>query len=407
MKLQREIPIRKKDTKISLIDYSKMINFCIKDSIFNYFEIPVIVICCFGTQSIGKSTFLNELTGSLFNVSGMRCTEGIWMSIKLFVHSIEKKDINCNSFCYNCRTNKCCLLVHDMGKKGINCICQNCKCNKDCLLKENNEYNKKIINCDIKCCLKKNHENLIKCSVKGCKCKCLCECICEKNIETHQHLCLECKQGNKINCECDCNCKHFCKIPVLLHNFICVCLDFEGLGTFERTNEQDIQMALIGSAIGNSVIFRTGNSFDRFTENTLEKLALGSNRLKTINIDQFFGGSLFFSPKDVLPNDKDKLKKEFNQKIENSVTRWNCSINQSKQEKKNYSIFGLFDDNVFAAIPLYLDVAFYKTLRDKLIPEIIENTFKCQRHPVYKTGKEFSSKLKLFLSAVYMNEYEF
>ena len=51
--------------------YVKMINFSIKDSIFNYFEYPVIVICCFGTQSIGKSTFLNELTGSFFNVSGM------------------------------------------------------------------------------------------------------------------------------------------------------------------------------------------------------------------------------------------------------------------------------------------------------------------------------------------------
>ena len=51
----------KKDPKINIIDYSKMINFCIKDSIFNYYELPVIVICCFGTQSIGKSTFLNEL----------------------------------------------------------------------------------------------------------------------------------------------------------------------------------------------------------------------------------------------------------------------------------------------------------------------------------------------------------
>ena len=49
-----------------------------------------------------------------------------------------KKDINCNGFCYNYRTNKCCLLVHVMGKKGINCIFQNCKCNKDCLLKGNN-----------------------------------------------------------------------------------------------------------------------------------------------------------------------------------------------------------------------------------------------------------------------------
>ena len=55
-----------------------------KESIFEFFELSVIVICCFGTQSIGKSTFLNELTGSMFNVSGMRCTEGIWMAVKVF-----------------------------------------------------------------------------------------------------------------------------------------------------------------------------------------------------------------------------------------------------------------------------------------------------------------------------------
>jgi len=36
--------------------------YVLKDSILEYFELPVIVICCFGTQSIGKSTFLNELT---------------------------------------------------------------------------------------------------------------------------------------------------------------------------------------------------------------------------------------------------------------------------------------------------------------------------------------------------------
>ena len=398
--------IKNKSTNINITEYSKMINFCIKDSIFNFFELPVIVICCFGTQSVGKSTFLNELTGSLFNVSGMRCTEGIWMSIKLFLNSIEKKNINCSGICSICRKNKCFLLMHEMGKKGINCICKNCKCDEDCLLKEKNNFNKDVINCDKKCCLKKDHENQIKCSFNGCKCKCLCECICEK-YKKHQHFCWECKREKRSFCECDCNCKHFCKIPILLHNFICVCLDFEGLGTFERSNEQDIQMALIGSAIGNCVIFRTGNSFDRFTEKTLEKLALGSNKLKSISIEQFFGGSLFFSPKDVLPADKEKLKKEFNQKIESSLKNWNSSINLSKSEKKKYSIFGLFEDNVFAPTPLYLDIAFYKTLRDNLIPEIVENTFKFQRHPIYKTGKEFYSNLKLFLSAIYLNQFEF
>jgi len=81
-------------------------------------------------------------------------------------------------------------------------------------------------------------------------------------------------------------------------------------------------MALVGSALGNSVIFRTGNTFDPFTESTLKKLALGSHKLKNLSIEQFFGGSLLFSPKDVNPTDKNKLKDEIDQKIENSVKKW-------------------------------------------------------------------------------------
>ena len=54
------------------------------------FDFPIIVICCFGTQSIGKSTFLNELAGSMFNISGMRCTEGICFSLKTFKNSDEQ-----------------------------------------------------------------------------------------------------------------------------------------------------------------------------------------------------------------------------------------------------------------------------------------------------------------------------
>ena len=46
-------------------------------------------------------------------------------------------------------------------------------------------------------------------------------------------------------------------------------------------------------------------------------------------------------------------------------------------------------------------------LMENLTKEIIENTLKFKRNPKYRTGKEFYSNLKLFLSAVYMNEYEF
>ena len=392
-----------KEAKFDIQNFSKIINFCMKDSIFNYFEIPVIVICCFGKQSIGKSTFLNELTGSLFDVSGKRCTEGIWMSIKLFIHKLKNKEKNsCKNTCINCNNKKCEQIAHKEVKY---CLCNDCICNKECFLDQNNSLSD-FKSCFKKCCLKKGHEIGIQCSFENCECKCICECICSKYNKTHNHICKDCKKKQINPCECNCNCKHYCGIPIILHNFICVCLDFEGLGTFERTQEQDIQMALVGSALGNSIIFRTDNTFDRFTENILEKLALGSN------IEQYFGGSLFFCPKDVNSTDREKLKEEFTQKIKNSVIKWNYSMmNQKEKENRlknnKYTIFGIFEDNVFAPTPDYRDYSFYKTLRDNLTKEIIENNLKFKRNPKYRTGKEFYSNLKLFLSVVYMNDYEF
>ena len=402
----QKIKTMKKDIKFNISQYSKMIKFSIKESIFEFFELPVIVVCCFGTQSIGKSTFLNELTGSLFDVSGMRCTEGIWMAIKLFMHSMKNDNNKCTMKCQYCEKNTCYLLRHESGKEGKKCICENCICGKDCFLNGKDVKNQNLINCSSKCCLEKGHENFLNCAIKKCDCKCICECKCNKNKNNHKHLCKDCIKEKKEECNCECKCKHFCKYPILLHNFICVCLDFEGLGTFERTSEQDIQMALIGSAMGNSIIFRTHNSFDRFTEETLEKLSLGSRKIKEIEIQDFFGGSLFFSPRDVNRTNQEQLKKEFSEKIKNSVKKW---INENEEIEKNnkYNIFGIFDDYVFAPTPPYNDASFYRTLRKVLIKEIIENIIKFQRHPIYKTGKEFYKNLKTFLSAVYMNDYEF
>ena len=390
-----------KDEYINSSDLSKMINFCNKESILNYFELPVIVICCFGTQSVGKSTFLNELTGSLFDVSGMRCTEGIWMSIKLFLNTKINEE-KCNKKCNNCKKNKCYLLRH---KENI-CICKECICGKECCINKNND----LINCDLKCCLNKGHEDLIKCTFKGCECKCVCNCICKKNEIEHGHICKFCEERKVEKCFCKCNCKHICKYPILLHNFFCVCLDFEGLGTFERTNEQDIQMALIGSAMGNNVIFRTYSSFDKFTEGTLKKLNLGSRKIKNIDLKEFFGGSLILSPRDVMKNEQENINREFKEKVKSSITQWNEEYSNNDEDNNNqskkYTIFGLFNSNIIAPTPSYTEKAFFSTLRKVHTIDILENSFKFQRHPIYKTGKEFCLNLKMLLSAVFLNDYE-
>ena len=394
-----------KNKDIEREEYPKLIHFCMKESIFNYkyFEFPVIVLCCFGAQSMGKSTFLNELTGSLFDVSGMRCTEGIWMAIKLFKHSLKLNIRNCNRKC-NCNKN-CYLFGHDAGTK---CLCENCICGKDCELKGNINDNSNC--CSLKCSLRKNHEESSKCSINNCNCKCICECIC--NANSHKHKCNKCSLENKDECNCACNCKHFCKYPILMHNFLCICLDFEGLGTLERTNQQDVQMALIGSAMGNNIILRTSFSYDQFIQDTLEKLSEGSNKIKkdeeddNIINEDFFGGSLFISPRDVIDSAQKDLGDEFYSKIKESVNNWSTD-NKEKNINIKYNIFGLFKNYIFAPTPLYYQSSYYETLRGELTNEIITNSLRYRRHPIYEKGEQFCSNFKLFLSMVFNKDYLF
>ena len=304
-----EAKFNKGDKNIFNVDeYSKMIKFCIKDSIFNFYNFPIIAICCFGNQSIGKSTFLNEITGSLFNVSGMRCTEGIWMSLKLFKSNKNITQEKCKEKCILCNNNDCSFFY----KHDFKCLCEKCRCDQNCLLKA----------CNNKCFLQK--KILIRCSYPNCNCKCLYDCICKKNKNIHNHFCQKCKMNNSDSCQCKCECCHLCDIPVLNHDFICVSLDFEGLGSIERKKEQEIQMSLVGSAIGNIIIFRIGNFFGDYTKNILDKISLGSRKIRfTNNEEKFFGGSIAFSPRDVITSEGNNVEKEIVEGIELYIDEWN------------------------------------------------------------------------------------
>ena len=386
----------------TILKNSEKINFGIKESILTFFDLPVVVICCFGSQSVGKSTFLNEITGSIFNVSGMRCTEGIWMSVKIFNSSIEENDNSvslCTNNCEICNIKQCCLFNEHETK----CVCNDCKCGKNCELKGNSNSN-----CTKECILEKNHEKLIECSVPlcNCKCKCLINCICKN----HNHFCKRCSEKEEQRCYCKCNCRHICKIPFLKHDFICVSLDFEGLGTYERRDEQDIQMALVGSAIGNYTIFRMGNSLDKLLGNFLQKLSDAGRNVKDLNINTYFGGVLCLSPKDVIDGDRAGIIKTIDDKLYEFVRKWNfdnCNGNQIEPENNKNKYFGLFESSIVIPTTLYNTTQFFKYLREELNKYLIEDTLKYHQSPIYQTGKEFSKNLKVFLYAVKTRGYDF
>ena len=219
-------------------------------------------------------------------------------------------------------------------------------------------------------------------------------------------MCIKCAKNNQNICSCKCRCRHICKIPIIKHNFICVSLDFEGLGTFERRSEQDIQMALVGSAIGNNIIFRMGPYFDRFTENFLDKLSEASRNICYFDIQKYFGGALCFSPKDVSYSEVENMKIEFIKKLNDSVRKWINDNSELQINKNENEIFGLFKKWIWAPTPNIKKFNFYQTLRGDINKEIIENALSFHRHPIYNTGKEFCKNIKLFLSVVYFHRYD-
>ncbi len=60
-----------------------------------------------------------------------------------------------------------------------------------------------------------------------------------------------------------------------------------------------------------------------------------------------------------------------------------------------------------APTPYYYTHISYNTIRNECVLEIIENTIRYQRKPIYKAGKVFYLNLKTLLSVIYMNKYEF
>ena len=188
-----------------------------KNSILNFYYLPVVVLVFMGAQSTGKSTLANLLVPSFFNVSGLRCTEGIWMSVSVYQNK-EEEFINlkkCEFNCKYCGINKCSFLNHSLEYE---CICDDCCYKEDCCLYI--DINKTKI---------KNNQNF-----------CKKRCYLFKN-----------HKGN-----------HICEISIYKHGFICISLDFEGLGTIDRNMEQDLDLSMVEAALGNSIILRVDKTLD-------------------------------------------------------------------------------------------------------------------------------------------------
>ncbi|KAL4147170.1 hypothetical protein PRNP1_010926 [Phytophthora ramorum] len=104
----------------------------------------------------------------------------------------------------------------------------------------------------------------------------------------------------------------------IMEDVLLVVLDFEGLGSFERTDQEDVFLSVLNASLSMFTIFRMEMRFDKDIDCLFSKFQKGVNLLK--NDERLFQGTLYMSVKDVNPNDRHGVLSEFQRKFQKLLT---------------------------------------------------------------------------------------
>eukprot|EP01119_Soliformovum_irregulare_P015879 TRINITY_DN4538_c0_g1_i3.p1 TRINITY_DN4538_c0_g1~~TRINITY_DN4538_c0_g1_i3.p1 ORF type:complete len:2418 (+),score=551.37 TRINITY_DN4538_c0_g1_i3:532-7785(+) len=116
-----------------------------------------------------------------------------------------------------------------------------------------------------------------------------------------------------------------------------VIMDFEGLGSFERTDQEDMLLSVMNSAISNITLFKTEFRLDRDIEQMFSRFQSGVDLIK--GNDSLFSGTFLIVIKDVADRDIQDLVNEFSTKMD-AITKDNKGNNFiSKMYKKGFQVF--------------------------------------------------------------------
>uniref|UniRef100_H3HDL8 VWFA domain-containing protein n=1 Tax=Phytophthora ramorum TaxID=164328 RepID=H3HDL8_PHYRM len=106
-------------------------------------------------------------------------------------------------------------------------------------------------------------------------------------------------------------------IQILPKKVLLVVLDFEGLGSFERTEQEDVFLSVLNASISMFTIFRMEMRYDKEIDDLFARFQKGVALIK--GDPSLFRGKLYMSVKDVNPNDQKGVLDEFLAKFQKMV----------------------------------------------------------------------------------------
>ncbi|KAL0245199.1 hypothetical protein GEMRC1_009279 [Eukaryota sp. GEM-RC1] len=101
-----------------------------------------------------------------------------------------------------------------------------------------------------------------------------------------------------------------------------IAIDLEGLGSFERTAQEDCYQSLFGAALAQYFVLRTTHHFDQFIQSCLNSWSDAS--LVLPKGDELFKGTLLMTPRDVSDDAADEVLDAFDINLREF---WNASLN--------------------------------------------------------------------------------
>ena len=182
-------------------------------------------------------------------------------------------------------------------------------------------------------------------------------------------------------------CTDGCWMTVKQHDdCLYVILDFEGLGSIERTEQDDMLLSLFNSSISTITIFKTEKRIDREIDRMFGKINMGSDQLK--GTEKVFKGKFMIVINDVAEQDVEDTPKEFEEKISTIVSK-----TENNFIKKLYN-----SDFEIVASPALESFEYYENIQNLL--SIVTQEVK----PLFKGG-EFVNTLKLLMAKLAINDF--
>ena len=170
-------------------------------------------------------------------------------------------------------------------------------------------------------------------------------------------------------------------------NCLYVILDFEGLGSFEKTDQDDMLLSLLCSAVSNFTIFKSEKRLERDVEKLFENISLGCNQLT--GTEDFFKGRFMIAINDIDKNEVFEIRREFRQKVDYFFKGESERNLFSQLFKSGYAII---------CFPFFKTKQYYQQMEDLLFK------LKSAECPVFKDGYSFQNSLKLLMAKLAIND---